>query len=66
MKEIFFKFQLPKEKMNEVRGGNTQRCHCGGSSNEFLINGTGGSFDELEDVVGKICGDAGWACTPVK
>ena len=49
MKETFLKFQLPKEKMNEVRGGSTQICHCGGSTNEFRVEGTDGSYDELEN-----------------
>lgn len=66
MKETFLKFQLSKEKMNEVRGGSTQICRCGGSTNEFRVEGTDGSYDELENTVGRICGDRGWACTPVK
>lgn len=64
MKEDFFKFQLPKEKLNKVRGGVVQNCHCGGSTTIFQVEGT--TYDELENTAGRRCGSAGWACTPVK
>lgn len=65
MKKDFLKFQVSKEAMNELRGGQLQRCHCGGTTNkEFITSGT--TYSELERQVGSICGDAGWACTPVR
>lgn len=64
MKKIFSKFQVSKEVMNELKGGVTQRCHCGGTVNADFIT-SGDTYDELEKIVGARCGDAGWACTPV-
>lgn len=65
MKKEFLKFQVSKEGMNELRGGQLQRCHCGGTvKKEFITSGS--SYDELEAQVGSICGSAGWACTPVR
>lgn len=61
MKTVFFKLQLSKGEMNKLRGG-AQRCHCGGNSNVFLVNGAD-TYDELDSIVGKICGDAGWGCS---
>lgn len=65
MKEDFLKFQLPKNKMNELKGGQTQACHCGGSSTSiFYVKGT--TYEDLEKTAGRQCGLNGWACTPVK
>lgn len=64
MKTEFTKFQLSKEKMNELRGG-AQSCHCGGSDNYFTVTGAN-TFDELNGSVGRICGNAGWSCTPIR
>ena len=52
--------------MNEVRGGSTQICHCGGSTNEFRVEGLD-EYDDLDYYVGEvICNGAGWACTPAR
>ncbi|WP_158585994.1 MULTISPECIES: hypothetical protein [Bacteroides] len=51
--------------MNELKGGQTQACHCGGSSTSiFYVEGT--TYEELEKTAGRLCGLNGWACTPVK
>lgn len=36
MKKEFLKFQVSKEGMNELRGGQLQRCHCGGTVKKNL------------------------------
>lgn len=64
MKEDFLNFQLSKDKMNALKGGQKQACHCGGSSLIFHVEGT--KYEELEATAGERCGSAGWACTPVK
>jgi natural product precursor len=64
MNNDLLKFQLSKEAMNSLKGGQRQRCHCGGTTNEeFITSGT--TYDELEFQVGSICKDKGWACTPI-
>lgn len=64
MRKELLKFQVSKEAMNEIKGGQLQRCHCGGTTNkEFITSGT--TYAQLEFQVGGICGNAGWACTPV-
>lgn len=63
MKKELLSFQISKEAMNELKGGTQpQRCHCGGGS-DFITSGT--TYDELEFLVGSICGNSGWVCTPV-
>lgn len=57
MKKEFSKFQIPKEAMNELKGGRLQRCHCGGTVSQDFIT-WGDSYDELEIVAGSKCGDA--------
>ncbi len=64
MKKEFIKFQISKSKMNELKGGVTQNCHCGGSTTVFQVKGT--TYEDLERTAGRECGTAGWACTPVK
>lgn len=63
MKKDFMKFQISKEAMNELKGGGLQRCHCGGETTQRITSAT--TYEQLEFQVGSICGDKGWACTPV-
>lgn len=64
MKKDFMKFQISKEAMNELKGGGLQRCHCGGTTKQEFVT-SGETYAQLEKQVGSICGDAGWACTPI-
>lgn len=62
MKKEFIKFQLSKGKMNNLKGGVLQNCHCGGATTGFAVEGT--TYEDLERQIGRRCGAAGWACTP--
>ena len=52
--------------MNSILGGNSQACHCGGSSEQVIITCDQDlSYDQLENVMDGRCEDHGWACHPL-
>ncbi|MDO4186313.1 MAG: hypothetical protein Q4D30_07510 [Bacteroidales bacterium] len=58
-------FAIKKEAMNELRGGDTQNCWCGGSSHVIPISCEEElTFDDLAQIMDNLCGSAGWGCTP--
>lgn len=65
MKKEFLNFQVSKEAMNELKGGQQQICSCSSTGGVYQVEGN--TFDELDSIMQEICGDdLGWSCTPLK
>lgn len=66
MKKDFLKFQVSKEAMNQLRGGDAghvEICHCAGSrSFQIIVNDSVDIFDTMD----KRCNGGDWACSPQK
>ncbi|EGF52636.1 hypothetical protein [Bacteroides fluxus] len=60
MKEEFLKFQVPKEAMNELRGGVVAACKCSNSNEIFIL--AGDTMVDVGDDADQWCGDNGFKC----
>lgn len=61
MKKEFFNFQIPKEAMNELKGGVVAACRCLKNSNEIFIL-AGDTMIDIMDDADQWCGDNGVEC----
>ncbi|RHL02304.1 hypothetical protein DW036_25170 [Bacteroides sp. AF39-11AC] len=62
MHKEFLKFQLSKDKMNELKGGAVYACKCSNSTEIFVV-----AQDTVAGAVGEAmqwCGDNSVECVP--
>lgn len=61
MKKDFMKFQISKEAMNQLRGGDAFSCSCG--NGKSFTSAMPHTVMQLVDAINSICGDSGGSCT---
>lgn len=62
MKDVFLKFQLSKDKMNELKGGEVYACKCSNTTEIFIV--AQDTYEEVINEADQWCGDHSYQCVP--
>ena len=60
MQKDFLKFQISKDAMNELRGGDAFLCTCG--NGKVFTSAEPQTTMELVDAINSVCGESGGTC----